>query len=154
MEGQVIGINSMKLAQDQEGTSVEGMGFAIPSNEVVSIINQLITSGKVTRPALGIQYVDLSNISESQQKSVLKLPSSVSNGVAVLKVTAGSPAARAGLKKYDVITKLDGKNITEQTAIHDVLYKHKIGDTISITYYHNGSQKTSQVKLTQKSTVE
>ncbi|WP_268912212.1 S1C family serine protease [Lentilactobacillus sp. SPB1-3] len=154
MEGQVVGINSMKLAQDQEGTSVEGMGFAIPSNEVVNIINQLITSGKVTRPALGIQYVDLSNISESQQKSVLKLPTSVSHGVVVLKVTAGSPAARAGLKKYDVITKLDGQNITEQTAIRDVLYKHKLGDTISVTYYHDGSQKTSQVKLTQKATDE
>lgn len=151
MDGQVVGINSMKLAQDQEGTSVEGMGFAIPSNEVVRIINQLISGGKVVRPALGIEYVDLANISEKQQRSILKLPSSVSTGVVVFKVSSGSPAAKAGLKKYDVITELDGKKITEQTAIRDILYQHKLGDTISITYYHNGSQKTGQVKLTQKS---
>ncbi|WP_283679504.1 trypsin-like peptidase domain-containing protein [Lentilactobacillus sp. Marseille-Q4993] len=150
MNGQVVGINSMKLAQDQSGTSVEGMGFAIPSNEVVKIINQLIKSGKVVRPALGISYVDLSNVSEKQQKSVLKLPSSVSTGVVVLKVSANSPAKRAGLAKYDVITKLDGKKITEQTAIRDILYKHNIGDKISVTYYHNGSEKTSSVTLNKK----
>ncbi len=76
LAGQVVGINSMKLASSGTGTSVEGMGFAIPSNEVVSVINQLIKNGKIVRPALGIKYVDLSEISKTQQKSILKLPSS------------------------------------------------------------------------------
>lgn len=58
LAGQVIGINSMKLSSDEEGTSVEGMGFSIPSNEVVSVINQLVKNGKITRPALGIELVD------------------------------------------------------------------------------------------------
>lgn len=150
--GQVVGINSMKLAQDQQGTSVEGMGFAIPSNEVVTIINQLIKSGQVVRPALGIGYTDLSNISEEQQRSVLKLPKSVTQGAVVLKVNSGSPAQRAGIKKYDVITELDGTKITQQSQLRDVLYKHKIGDKISVTYYHKGNKETGSITLSQKAT--
>lgn len=150
LAGQVIGINSMKLASDSNGTSVEGMGFAIPSNEVVSIINQLIAKGKVVRPALGIKYVDLANISQSQQKSVLKLPTSVSSGVVVMaNPSSGTPASSAGLKKYDVITSLGGKAISDDATLRDILYQHKIGDTVSITYYHNGAKKTTNVKLTE-----
>ncbi|KRK48503.1 S1C family serine protease [Secundilactobacillus kimchicus] len=150
LAGQVIGINSMKLASDNNGTSVEGMGFAIPSNEVVSIINQLIAKGKVVRPALGIKYVDLANISQSQQKSVLKLPTSVSSGVVVMaNPSSGTPASAAGLKKYDVITSLGGKAISDDATLRDILYQHKIGDTVSITYYHNGAKKTTNVKLTE-----
>lgn len=152
LAGQVVGINSMKLASDQQGTSVEGMGFAIPSNEVVTIINQLIKNGQVVRPALGIGYTDLSNVSEEQQRSILKLPKSVTQGAVILQVNANSPAKRAGLAKYDVITNLDGKNITEQSQLRDVLYKHKIGDKISVTYYHKGDKKTGTITLNQKAT--
>ncbi|GAA3199906.1 S1C family serine protease [Lentilactobacillus kefiri] len=150
--GQVVGINSMKLASDQQGTSVEGMGFAIPSNEVVMIINQLIKNGQVIRPALGIGYTDLSNISEQQQRSILKLPKSVTQGAVVLNVNSNSPAKRAGLAKYDVITKLDGTKITQQSQLRDILYKHKIGDKISVTYYHKGDKKTSTITLNEKAT--
>mgnify|MGYP000670250832 FL=1 len=150
--GQVVGINSMKLAQDQQGTSVEGMGFAIPSNEVVTIINQLIKNGQVTRPALGIGYTDLSNVSEDQQQSILKLPKSVTQGAVVLKVNAGSPAQKAGLKKYDVITELNGTKITQQSQLRDILYKHQIGDKISVTYYQKGTKKTGTITLSQKAT--
>jgi serine protease Do len=147
LAGQVIGINSMKLSSDGEGTSVEGIGFAIPSNEVVNIINQLVKNGKVIRPALGIQYVDLTNISAQQQKSILKLPESVKNGVVVMKTTSGSPAANSGISKYDVITKLAGKNIESQNDIRDILYKQKVGSTVSVTYYHNGKAVTKDMKL-------
>lgn len=149
--GQVIGITSSKIASDTEGTSVEGMGFAIPSNEVVNIINQLVKKGKVVRPALGITYVDLSNVSSSQQKSILKLPSSVTNGVVVMSATSGSPAKKAGLTKYDVITELGGHEISDQSTLRDLLYKYKLNDTVSMTYYHNGKKKTTSVKLTETS---
>ncbi|KRK97666.1 trypsin-like serine protease [Secundilactobacillus odoratitofui DSM 19909 = JCM 15043] len=150
ISGQVIGINSMKLSSDSSGTSVEGMGFAIPSNEVVSVINQLIKNGKIVRPALGIKYVDLSEISKAQQKSILKLPTSVDNGVVVMTTPSSStPAGKAGIKKYDVITALGGKKISTESTLRDLLYKYKVGDTVSITYYHNGSQKTEKVKLTE-----
>ncbi len=149
LAGQVIGINSMKLASDSEGTSVEGIGFAIPSNEVVKIINQLVKSGKIERPALGIQYVDLTNIAVSQQKSILKLPSSVENGVVVYKVTKNSPAENAGLKKYDVIVELAGKKISSQGEVKNILYSQKLGSTVSIKYYRDGKLKTGTIKLTE-----
>lgn len=150
LAGQVVGINSMKLASSGTGTSVEGMGFAIPSNEVVSVINQLIKNGKIVRPALGIKYVDLSEISKTQQKSILKLPASVENGVVVMeKPGSTTPAGRAGIGKYDVITALDGKKISTNSTLRDLLYQYKVNDTVTVTYYHNGNQKTTKVKLTE-----
>ncbi|WP_396442501.1 S1C family serine protease [Levilactobacillus zymae] len=149
--GQVIGITSSKIASDTSGTSVEGMGFAIPSNEVVNIINQLVKKGKVVRPALGITYVDLANVSSSQQKSVLKLPSSVDAGVVVMSTSSDSPAKKAGLTKYDVITELGGHKISGQSTLRDLLYKYKLNDSVSMTYYHNGKKKTTTVKLTETS---
>lgn len=149
LAGQVIGINSMKLASDSEGTSVEGIGFAIPSNEVVKIINQLVKNGKIERPALGIQYVDLTNIAVSQQRSILKLPSSVENGVVVYTVTKNSPAENAGLKKYDVIVELAGKKISSQDEVKNILYSQKLGSTVSIKYYRDGKLKTGTIKLTE-----
>jgi len=83
LAGQVVGINSMKLSSDSSGTSVEGMGFAIPSNEVVKIINELVKNGEVVRPALGVATYNLSNIQASDRKSVLKLPTSVTKGVRI-----------------------------------------------------------------------
>ncbi|MBW1605015.1 S1C family serine protease [Lactobacillus sp. Sy-1] len=151
LAGQVIGINSMKLSSDTSGTSVEGIGFAIPSNEVIKIINQLIKSGKIVRPALGIEYVDISNVSSADRKSVLKLPDSVTSGAAIMTVNSNSPAANAGLKKYDVITELGGKKITNQDQIRNILYTYKLGDTVSLTYYRDGEKKTTNVKLTEQS---
>lgn len=154
LAGQVIGINSMKLSSTgtssygSDSTSVEGMGFAIPSNEVVKIINQLVKNGKVSRPALGVAVVDLSNISSSDQSSTLKLPSSVTEGVVIASVESDSPLKNTDIKKYDVITKVNGKKISDVVTLKEELYKHKIGDTVSIEYYHEGSKKTTNVKLT------
>lgn len=148
LAGQVVGINSMKLASSSDGTSVEGMGFSIPSDTVVSIINELEKNGKVERPALGVTMVDLSNVSTFDQSSVLKLPTSVSGGVVVMGTTDGSAAAEAGLKKYDVITKIDDTEIAGSGDLRDALYKHKVGDTIKISYYRDGKEKTVDAKLT------
>ena len=147
LAGQVVGINSMKLASSEDGTSVEGMGFAIPSNTVVSIINELEKNGKIERPALGVSMVDLSNVSTSDQSNVLHLPSSVSGGVVVVDTEDNSPAANAGLTQYDVITKIDGKRVSNSGDLRDALYKHKIGDSVQLTYYHKGKEKTVTVKL-------
>lgn len=148
MAGQVIGINSMKLSSDNEGSSVEGMGFAIPSNEVVSIINQLIKNGKINRPALGIGMVDLSNVTSDQQQSVLKLPSNITKGVVVMQVESGSAASAAGLKQYDVITQLGNTKVTNANTLRAALYKYKVGDSAKVTYYRNGKQHTSTLHLT------
>ena len=148
MAGQVIGINSMKLASNNDGSSVEGMGFAIPSNEVVSIINQLVKNGKISRPALGVGMIDLSNVTTDQQKSVLKLPSSITKGVVIAQVEDGSVADNAGLKKYDVITKLGDKTINNTSELRAALYKYKVGDSVKITFYRDGQQQTVTVHLT------
>ena len=149
LSGQVIGINSMKLASSSSGTSVEGIGFAIPSNEVVSIINQLITNGKVIRPALGVGLVDLSNVDSTSQKNTLKLPSSVTGGVVLVKIYNNSAAEKSGLKKYDVITEIDGTKVTSQADLRDVLYNHKIGDKVSVKYYRDGQQKTGTITFSE-----
>ena len=149
MAGQVIGINSMKLSSNGEGSSVEGMGFSIPSNEVVRIINQLVAHGKVVRPTLGVAMINLSNVTTDSQKQVLKLPSSVNTGVVLMKVKSGSDAANAGLKKYDVVTKLDNTKVQGTGDLKSALYKYKIGQTIKLTYYRSGNQHVATVKLTQ-----
>lgn len=152
LAGQVIGINSMKLSSTGTGsgssTSVEGMGFAIPSNEVVSIINQLVANGKVIRPALGISLIDLANIPEEQQQSVLKLPSSVTGGIVVAKINDNSPLKGSGIQKGDVIVSLGGKKVTGLASLREALYAHKLGSTVEIGYYHNGQEKTTKVRLT------
>lgn len=153
LAGQIIGINSMKLSGSSSSSSdsatIEGMGFAIPSNEVVSIINQLVTNGKVVRPALGISALDLSQVSSDQQSDVLRLPSSVTSGVVIASFTTKSIARAAGLKKYDVITAIDGTKITGMADLHTELYKHSVGDTVKVTYYRGSSKKTISIKLSQ-----
>lgn len=151
IEGQVVGINSSKIASSSSsssGVSVEGMGFAIPSNDVVTIINQLEENGKITRPALGISMYDLSSISSEQQEEILKVPSTVTQGVVILNVANGTPAEKAGLEKYDVITKIDGKDITSTTELRAALYAKSVGDTMKITFYRESKEKTVTVELT------
>ena len=96
MSGQVIGINSMKLSSSSDGTAVEGMGFAIPSDEVVSIINQLVKNGKITRPKLGVRIVSVDELTEYGRKK-LGLPDSVKSGVYVASVTKNGSAEKAGI---------------------------------------------------------
>ena len=144
IQGQVIGITSSKIASNG-GTSVEGLGFAIPSNDAQNIIKQLESDGKVTRPALGIQMVNLANIGASDLRK-LNIPSSVTSGVVVKSVQSNMPAS-GHLEKYDVITKVDDKEISSSTDLQSALYNHSIGDTIKITYYRNGKEETTIVKL-------
>lgn len=149
LDGQVIGINSMKLSSNSsssENASVEGMGFAIPSNEVVKIINQLVTKGKVSRPALGISGIDLDYVSDSAKSDTLKLPDGVDSGVVVMKSDSDSPLKDV-LSKYDVIVSLGGKKVTGISSLKTALYAHKVGDSVTIKYYHNGQLKSQKVTL-------
>jgi len=148
IEGQVIGINSSKISSTSAvaGSAVEGMGFAIPSNDVVEIINQLEKDGKVTRPALGISMADLNSLSSSTT-SKLDLPDEVKSGVVVGSVQKGMPAD-GKLQENDVITEIDGKEISSKTDIQTNLYSHSIGDTIKVTFYRGKEKKTEELKLT------
>ena len=144
IQGQVIGITSSKIASNG-GTSVEGLGFAIPANDVINIIKQLEKDGKVTRPALGIHMVNLSNISTTDLQK-LKLPGNVTSGVAVRSVQKNMPA-NGHLQQYDVITKIDDKAISSTTELQSALYSHSIGDSMTVTYYRDGKEETTTIKL-------
>jgi len=144
--GQVIGINSMKLAQSGDGTSVEGMGFAIPSNEVVTIVNQLVKKGKITRPQLGVKVIALQGIPQSYRKH-LNIKSTSKDGIYIASVTKNGSASQAGLKSGDVITKVDNKKVSDVASLHSILYNHKVGDTVTITVNRSGKTENIKVKL-------
>lgn len=149
IEGQVIGINSSKISSTSDsgsGNSVEGMGFAIPANDVVKIINQLEANGKVIRPALGITMANLSDLSTTTI-SRLNIPTSVTSGIVVASVQSGMPA-EGKLKKYDVITAIDDKDVSSTTDLQSVLYGHSTGDSIKVTFYRGTDKKTETIKLT------
>ena len=145
IQGQVIGITSSKISNNGQ-TSVEGMGFAIPANDVVNIIKQLEEKGKVVRPALGIQMMDLSNLSTSDL-SQLKLPEKISGGVLVRSTLENMPASDK-LQRYDVITKIDDTDIESTADLQSALYSHQIGDKIKVIFYRDGKQKTATIELT------
>ncbi|EMC36779.1 S1C family serine protease [Streptococcus mutans] len=152
IKGQVIGINSSKIASSNNsnsGVTVEGMGFAIPSNDVVSIINQLEENGEVVRPALGISMANLSEASTSG-RDTLKIPSDVTSGIVVLSTQSGMPAD-GKLKKYDVITEIDGKKVASISDLQSILYKHKKGDKIKLTFYREKDKQTVEIQLTKTS---
>ena len=144
--GQVIGINSMKISK----SSVEGMGFAIPSNEVVSIIKQLEENGKITRPALGISMVNLTSVN-TRVIQQMNLPADVKSGVVIAEVDSKGSAKAAGLQAYDVIVEMDGQKIEGIQNLRKVLYSHKVGDKMEVTYYRNGQKQTTTISLTETS---
>ena len=145
IQGQVIGITSSKISTNGQ-TSVEGIGFAIPVNDVQNIIEQLEKNGKVIRPALGIQMMDLSNLS-TYDLNQLNLPSKLKGGVLIRTIQDGMPAS-GHLQRLDIITKIDDTDIESTADLQSVLYSHQIGDEITITFYRDGKQKMATFKLT------
>lgn len=143
-EGKLIGINESKIAKATSSVSAEGIGFGIPSNEVKLITEQLEKSGKVVRPAMGVQLVSVNTIANDTVKSELKYEGK--QGVVVRLVESGTPAAKAGLEKYDVITKLNDTEVKDVAAVRKFLFeKTKIGDTVKVTYYRGGQEKTAEI---------
>lgn len=145
IQGQIIGINSSKITSSRTNVAVEGMGFAIPSNDVIAIISQLETNGQVARPAIGISMASLSEVSNSLYKD-LKIPTDVTHGIIVLNVQTGMPA-EGKLEPYDVITSINDQTIQSSSDLQSVLYKHKVGDTITVTFYRKSEKKTVTIEL-------
>lgn len=143
--GQVIGINSMKIAQ----SAVEGIGFSIPINYVIPIIEDLERYGEVKRPSMGVTLRNVADISAYHQQETLKLPKDVNTGVMIESIQPNSPAARADLKELDVIVELDGEKVDDVIALRKHLYNtKKVGDSMDVTYYRGGKKEKTTVKLT------
>lgn len=146
--GQVIGINSIKIVQSNSDVSVEGLGFAIPSKDVTTIINQLEKDGKVARPILGIQTTEVTSVSQQQRTQILKLPEDVTTGVVVVNVENATPAQQAGLEQYDVIVKADDTDIDSYATLTKILKNKAIGDSVKLEVYRGQEKKTITVELT------
>jgi serine protease Do len=148
IHGQVIGINTLKIAR----TGVEGLGFAIPINDVKKITAQIMDHGYVKRGYLGISPRDVSNYPSSVLQRELNLPESVKAGVIVMEVGEFTPAGKAGIQQYDVIVKLDDTDIKTGAQLRKYLTLEKsAGDKVKVTYYRNGFKKTTTVTLGEQS---
>lgn len=141
--GQVIGINSLKIAK----AGVEGLGFAIPSTEVKRISEELIEHGKVRRPYIGIEPVDLAQVPSYEWKNTLALPDDVRTGVIVREAVKEGPAAQAGLAMYDVIVRMDNQAIENSAQLRKYLFEKHPGDTVEIGYYRDGKLKKAVLTL-------
>lgn len=146
LAGDVIGITSLKLVNDE----VEGMGFAIPIEDAMDYVSYLEKGQAIKRPMMGVQIVDLTNRYLLNRYGI-KVDSNISSGVMLIKVNIGYPASLAGLKDGDIITKIDNEKITTTAEFKYYLYKHKIGDTVKVTYIRNGKEENCEVKLTKES---
>ncbi|SFX79606.1 serine protease Do [Bacillus altitudinis] len=146
-DGQVIGINSLKISE----SGVESLGFAIPSNDVKPIVDQLLKNGKVERPYLGVQMIDLEQVPETYQENTLGLfDKQIGKGIYVKDVSKGSPAQKAGLKSGDVIIKFKGKDVANSSQLKEILYKEtKIGDKTTMTVIRDGKNKNLDITLGQ-----
>ncbi|KMY52117.1 S1C family serine protease [Peribacillus loiseleuriae] len=144
MRGQVIGINSMKIAE----SAVEGIGLSIPIDSAIPIIQDLEKFGEVKRPFMGVSLASVEEISQYHQQNTLKLPTDVISGVAITSVQSNSPATKAGLEEFDVIVALDGKEVSDVVDLRKYLYNEKkIGDKLEVTYYRNGKQLKTTMDL-------
>lgn len=144
LDGQVIGINSMKIAEQ----SVEGIGFSIPINVAKPIISQIERYGKVTRPYVGIYYQPLSQFPDEYKSKLFNLPKSVKDGIVVRSIVSGGPADSAGLKPQDVITAMDGHEVKDSLDFKKYLdTKYKPGDKAKLTVYRNGKKMIVTIKL-------
>ncbi|MBP1743394.1 MAG: 2-alkenal reductase [Firmicutes bacterium] len=133
-DGEVIGINSLKIGSAE---NAEGMGFAISINEAKTIIDSLMSTGKVSRPYLGIYGATVVAGNNSVE------------GVYVKEVVAGSGADAAGIKPTDIITELDGQKVTEFENISAILDKHKVGDVVSCKVQRGGKNITLNITLSE-----
>ena len=136
-DGKVIGINSAKIAK----AGVEGMGFAIPINQVKAIVSQLISNGHVTRPYLGLYGID----------KTLAARNGISwdhnGGIYVYKIADGSPLDGSDIVRGDYIIQINGKATNSLSELRNVLMNYKPGDKVTITYEHSGHTRTAVVVL-------
>jgi len=147
-DGKIVGINSMKISEDD----VEGIGFAIPSNDVKPIAEELLSKGQIERPYIGVSMLDLEQVPQNYQEGTLGLfGSQLNKGVYIREVASGSPAEKAGLKAEDIIIGLKGKETDTGSELRNILYKDtKVGDTVEVKILRNGKEMTKKIKLDQK----
>ena len=140
--GEVIGVTSLKLIN----SSIEGMGFAIKIDDAMKHIDTLEEGKEIERPFLGISHANVTDKLLLARYGVT-LDESITEGIVVVTVEEGSSAEEAGLKPGDVITKIDDDKVANSAYLKYVLYKHNVGDEISITYIRGKDEHTVEITL-------
>ena len=143
--GEVIGITSIKLAS----STIEGMGFAIPIETAVEYAEQLINGEEVERPALGIYMLDVSSAYFDRNYYEIIREANVTSGVIVTDFEENSPAKQAGLEVGDIIVKVDGNDVPSNAYLRYYLYRHNVGDEMTLTIIRDGKEKDIKVMLTE-----
>ena len=143
--GELVGINSMLYSQTG---SYSGYGFAIPTTILNKVVNDLKTYGTVQRALIGIQGSDLSSYSDGLKQQGKEVPDfGTINGIYVAEVAEDGAGAAAGLKKGDVITAIDGKQLSKMAELQEYLANKRPGDKVTITYLREKNKKSATVTL-------
>ncbi|MDD2518341.1 MAG: trypsin-like peptidase domain-containing protein [Bacilli bacterium] len=142
INGEVIGVNSLKLVEDE----IEGMGFAIPIEIVMTSVDRLEKGEEIKRPLLGVEIMDATE-TYALYRNGIQYDEPFENGIAVISVQPNTPAAVAGLKKADVILEINGTKITGIAHFRFVLFKYEIGETITTKVYRDGKIEDISIKL-------
>ena len=143
INGEVIGINSLKLVEDE----IEGMGFAIPIEYAMNYVDELEVGKELERPFIGISMLNVTDTYRLYQSGI-RLDEDIDSGVVVLSVSKDSGAEKAGLEKGDVILSVNGNNVSNAAYLKYELYKCSVGDTVEITYMRNDKINNTNVTLT------
>ena len=128
--GEVIGITNAKYSGSGSGASIDNIGFAIPINHVRGIVESIIENGYVAKPYIGVNVSDV-----SEETMSYGLPA----GAAVKAVSEDSPAEKAGLQVNDIITAVNGKEISGRTGLSEAVSAASVGDTLTLTVYRQGN---------------
>ena len=146
MYGQVVGITNMKMMSNSIYSSIEGIGFAIPTSTIQEVVNQLLRNGRVTgRAAIGVTIGPI----PQDAAEAYSLPS----GLYVVSVAEGSDAAAKGITEGDVLTAIDGQSVTTTAQVGEIIAGLEVGDTITMTIYRNGETFDVDVALVETSDV-
>ena len=141
-KGEVIGINSIKLIDK----NVEGMGFSIKMSDVVRHTKTLEANMKITRPKLGIRYLDISDKIELANNGIV-LPNNINEGIVVVNALSGTGAYNSGLKKGDIIIKINNEKVYNQAYLKYILYQYEVGNTVELYYYRDSKLQKTKVTL-------
>ena len=144
MAGQVIGINTSVIRQTGAGETVEGIGFAIPSNTVRAVASQLVSKGKVSRPFLGVTHQQVT----PALASFYDLP--VKRGAFITTLAPAGPAAKAGLKEGDIIVRINSDPVDENHPFLNVLIKYSPNDKVKLAVNRDGRELEFEVMLTER----
>lgn len=140
--GNVIGVTSLKIVE----SSVEGIGFAIQIDDALNYANSLIENGKIVRGYVGIRMLNASETFQLMRNGIT-IDKSITDGVVIVEVINNSPASKAGLKEGDVIVKVGNKNVKNISEFRYYLYKHNVGEEVTISIYRNGKIENVKIKI-------